>query len=310
MRKLLILLVVLTMVLVGCSSSDEEPNVKEVDSVSNPGSESPSTDSEDDNENEVVETPPASAPSEAKIEQKVIFESNDIIVTVNEINYDGLFGPELSLLIENNSDKNITVQARNVSINGIMVDPLLSTDVASMKKANDSLTFMRSELDEASITTIKDIELSLKVVDTDTYEDIAMTEPILLQTDAVDYVQTYDDSGEVAYDANGVKIVAKKLDSEDSIFGADLYMYIENNSERDITVQVRDVSINGFMVTGYFSAEVGKGKKSFDSITFLDSDLTENNITDFESIELYFEISDSNTYETIVETDIVSITFK
>jgi len=63
------------------------------------------------------------------------------------------------------------------------------------------------------------------------------------------------------------------LDREDSFRGADIYVYIENNGDEDIIIQLRDVSLNGFMVDLAFSSDVLAGKKSFDSITFFESDL-------------------------------------
>jgi len=84
---------------------------------------------------------------------------------------------------------------------------------------------------------------------------------------------------------------------------------VENNSDKAVTVQVKDVSVNGFMVDPAFSSDVLPGKKAFDTISFLESDLQENNITDITTIELTFDIFDSVEFNTIYESENITISF-
>lgn len=77
----------------------------------------------------------------------------------------------------------------------------------------------------------------------------------------------------------------------------------------DVTVQIRDLSVNGFMTDAVFSPNVTAGKRAIDTITFLSSDLEENNISSIETVELSFHIFDSIEWETIADTDTISITF-
>lgn len=312
MKKVLALLLALTLVfsLAGCGSGDIT-NDKSPAEVSTDSQKQEIKEPEESSETQGEEpsTPVVSTSNNASITETVVFDANDIKVTAKALNYDGWMGPELVLLIENNSSQNITVQNRNASINGLMIDPMLSADVAAGKKANETMTIMSSELEQAGIKTIKDIEFILHIFDTETWDEIVDSDVIVISTDATDYVQTFDDSGVVAYDENGVKIVAKKLNSSDSFWGADLYLYIENNTEQDITVQARDVSIDGFMIDPVFSSEIVHGKKAFDSLTFMESDLTDNGITDIKEIELKFHIFDTASWDTIKDTDIVTVSF-
>ena len=86
-------------------------------------------------------------------------------------------------------------------------------------------------------------------------------------------------------------------------------VYIENNSDKNITVQTRDVSIDGFMVEAMFSCDVVAGKRAVDAITFMESDLTENEITAINDVELSFHVFDMNDWNTIADTEVVTITF-
>lgn len=244
------------------------------------------------------------------INKQVIFEGNDIKVTATGLDNESFFGPSITVLIENNSSKNIIVQSRNSSVNGIMIETMFSSEVAASKKANDTITFSSTDLETAAITTIKDIELSLHIFDADSWDVIVDTDAIVISTTTdSSFVQEYDDSGTIAYEANGVKIVVKKLNSSDSFWGSDVYLYIENNTNQNITIQARDVSINGFMVDPMFSCDIVAGKKAFDTITFLESDLTDNDVTDIKELELKFHIFDMNSWDTIKDTDIIKMSF-
>ncbi len=56
----------------------------------------------------------------------------------------------------------------------------------------------------------------------------------------------------------------------------------------------------------FFSSTVYDGRMALDEITIMSSDLEENNIEKIEEIELIFRIINPETFETILETDIVS----
>lgn len=325
MKKFTIFLIILVVFfsVLACGGSSEiteepkEPVVEEV--VGNTENEevdediaTESQDKQDEQltEEEVIEESPST--TGITVEEQVIFDQEGIKITVKSLSTeDSFFGPELKVLIENDHEKDVTVQVRKVSVNDIMVETIFSADVASGKKINDGITFMTSDLETAGITTIKNMEFSFHVFDADSWDTIIDSEMIHIETSADDsVVQEIDDSGFVAVDSNGVKIVVKKLDSEESFWGADVYVYVENNTERDITVQARDVSINGFMIDPLFSCDVVSGKKAFDEITFMESDLTENDITEINTLELRFHVFDMDSWDTIFDSEIVNISFE
>lgn len=244
------------------------------------------------------------------ISEQKIWEQDGISVTVTGISTDGLMGPELNLLLENNSDKDITVQARYTAINGYMVSSTMSSDIAAGKKANDSLTFSQTDLEQNGINTIANIEFSLHIFDPESYDTLYDSDLIKLNTNLAEgFTQPSDDSGEILYDENAIKIVYKGVNSDNSIFGPEVMLYIENNSEQTITVQSRDTSVNGFMMDPSLSSEVTPGNKAISGMTFMSSDLEENNITEFETIETSFHVFNEN-YDTIVDTEPITITIK
>ncbi len=311
-KKLLTLLLAtsLSLSLYACggddSSTNEEPETTdETEDVSEETNEETAVESSEESTEESEEA----APTEVSLEQQEVYNENGIVVTVTGLEIDSIWGTEISVLIENNSDQNITVQPRYGSVNGYMMDFQMSCDVAVEKKANDIISIYAEDLEKSGVDTISNIEFSLTIFDTDTWDGIADTDTISLTTNVSDYVQEYDDSGEVIYDENGIKIVSKGI-VEDEIWGPEVILYIENNTDSNITVQPRNTSVNGFMVDGSMSSDIISGKKIVDEISFYTEDLEANNITEFENFEVSFAILDIDTWEDIATTNAITISFK
>ena len=247
--------------------------------------------------------------SKAKVEEKVLVDRDGVKVTLKSIDYNS-YEVVFKLLVENNTSKTVTVQDDNVSINGLMVNSLFSATVAPGKKANDELSIMNEDLKIAKIKAIKDVELDLKAFDDETYDDIFVEKGIKFETDATDYVQEYNTEGELVVDKNGVKIYALKVDDKDSFWGADIYFYIENNTGKQIVVQAEDVSINGFMVDDYFSTDLAPNKKAYDTMTFMEEDLKKNDIKSIDELELKFKVWDYASYDDILKTESIKVSFK
>lgn len=245
----------------------------------------------------------------AEITEAVLVDELGVKITAKSLETDGFSGPELKLLIENNSGKNLTVQCRNASINGYMMDNLMSVDVADGKAANDELAFYNSYMEDCCIEEIADMEFSFHIFTTEDWETYLDTPQITVLTSLAEgFEYEYDNSGIIMYDDNGIEVMVKGLD-EDSFFGPYVKVYIANNTDQDITIQTRNVSINGFMVDPLFSTDVLSGKHAISGITFLTSELEENEITEIKTLELNLHIFDSTSWETILDTDTITINF-
>ena len=281
----------------GSGSTGESTVDKEIVSATNSTSSTSTDNSADTSDNAVT------------VEQTVLVDQDNVVITATGMD-ESVFGPELKLLIENNSDTNLTFQVRNASVNGYMADTMMSEDVAAGKKSNTEITFTTSGLKECGIDTFANMELSFHIFTTDGWDDYLDTDAITVEKSAAaTYTQTIDDSGEVFYDSDGIKIVGKGLSSDDSIFGPGLIIYIENNSDTDRTVQVRDTSVNGFMIDTVMSQDVVAGKKAITAVTFLSSSLEENSITDITSVETSFHIFDTEDWSNEIDTDPITINF-
>lgn len=145
--------------LTACGGDTSTPTVTQDEQATQTGEEADQAGSETTEERE------------APAEQVVLLDQNNLKITYTGIGEDFL-GPQVSLLIENNSDQNYTVQTQGVSVNGFMMEPFFSEDVAPGKKSNCSISFLADDFSENGITEIENIELTFHVCDSETFQTI------------------------------------------------------------------------------------------------------------------------------------------
>lgn len=110
----------------------------------------------------------------------------------------------------------------------------------------------------------------------------------------------------VLFDENGIKITAKGINHE-SLTGPEIQLLIENNGSKDIIVQPNLCVVNGFTIQTSMSSTVTSGKSANDSVTIMESSLSDANIGKFEEISIDLKIADANTYSTDATTGLISL---
>lgn len=311
-RSLLCLLLVLTLgLLSACGASDTD--IKQPASVNGDSSvttgTAQSTTGAAQNTTGTAPHTTAAADVEVTISETVVYEADGIKVTATGYE-DGWMGPEVTFLLENTTQKNVLITTKSVSVNGYMT-PLSSlyAEVAAGKKANESMSLMTSELEKSGIETVADIQFYLKVSDGDTWEELATSDLITLSTSASGMTQSVDDSGEALYDEGGIRVVCKGL-KQDLVWDGTVVFYMENSSGQPITVYAENVSVNGFMESTSLWADLRDGTKIVDGMSLLDlSDLELESIDEVQTIEFNLRIINSETWDEIATTDVITLNF-
>ena len=306
--KLLLILVFALFVgmALGRGSKDEDSGKKEI--VDSEESEE-DTEAEEEDKASVPEEEAEEAEGEMEavtIEEQVLVEQDGIKITATEMTEDSFWGQGVMLLIENDSDKNISVGCKALIINDYMITDLFSTSVAAGKKVNEPMYFTSRQLKAAGITNVGQIEMYLHITDKDSWTTLFDSECIVIQTSAYEHMDTeIEVEGKELYNQDGIRIVGQYVD-ENSFWGTAVLLYTENTSGKNVKISCDNMSINGFMVSPIFSSTVYDGKKSFDDITIFSSDLEQNGIEAVEEIELSFKILDPDNYNEIAKSDAIS----
>lgn len=122
-------------------------------------------------------------------------------------------------------------------------------------------------------------------------------------------VQTVPSQGEgsVIMDQNGIKITFLGFSPKtNGLKGYDIKLKIENNSGKDYTVQVRELSVNGIMADSIFSSDVKDGKIANDVIWVYN--MEERGITPpITSSEFCFHIFNTNDWSDSFDSSTIKI---
>ena len=262
---------------------------------------------EDDGESSSVEQIPD---GEITIAETVLYEAEGVTITATGYE-ESWSGPQIKIVVENDTKQNLLVTVQSLSVNGYMMPTAsLYAQVAAGKKTNDAISLLSSELEQAGIDTIANLQFYLKIADSDSYDTLISSDLITLDTSAAGYQQPVDDSGVVLYEENGIRIISRGL-QQSPIWDGTLVFLMENNSGEPITISAENVSVNGFMEDVSLWSDLRDGTRLIDGMYLLDlSDLKLESIEDVENIELNFRIIHSDTWDEIVTTDVISLSFE
>lgn len=112
---------------------------------------------------------------------------------------------------------------------------------------------------------------------------------------------------DVLYQDENIIISYDKI-SEKSIYdGYNIDFIVENRSSRTLTVQVRETSINGYMVEPVCSIEIAPGKKAVDGMMIWGDDAKRTPVNSINSIETKFHIFDFNDFNYGYDTENIKI---
>ena len=296
--------------LTGCSSSapsETKDIVQEEKTEGKTQTEDKKTEEGSSEENAAAEK---SEGVDVSIEEQVLVDQDGIKITALEYVKDSIWGDGIKVLIENETDKDVMAGCNALIVNDYMINDLFASEVAAGKKSNETIYLSSSELKAAGIDTVGRIEIYFHVYDTDSYDKIFDSDCVTIETSAIDSIDTTaNDEGTELYNDGGIRIIGKTVD-ENSFWGTAILLYIENQSGNNVGISVDDLSINGFMLTPYFSTTVYDGKKCIDDITIMSSELEENGIESIDEVELKFRVYNSDSYETIAESDPITFSAK
>ncbi len=116
---------------------------------------------------------------EESIESKEIYKDENVIIT-----YTGMSGEEneykFNYTIENLTEKTLIVQTRETSINGFMVDPMCSIEIAPGKKAQDGMEIWSEDAEKHPMSSVENVETKFHIFNDDDWSDNYDTESVII----------------------------------------------------------------------------------------------------------------------------------
>ena len=153
------------------------------------------------------------------------------------------------------------------------------------------------------VVTTAEKSVSIQTGTTDSTEAVTVEDE---PTEEVTEAETAEAINQVVYDDNNIKVTYTGI--EETSRKVEIKLLIENNTDYTCAVQNRNLSVNGYMISGSMNAVVSSQKKCNDSLSIYKSSLEENKIDNIENIEfnLHFFNWDDWTQNNI-DSDAISI---
>lgn len=239
--------------------------------------------------------------NEISFTEVVAVDNGECLIKITGIDPDNMWGFTLKAQLENKStDKTYMFSVENAAINGVQCDPLFAAEVAAGKKANEEINFSDDTLEENGIGDFTDIELTFRVYDSNDWTaDEVAKETIHIypygEDKAVKFVREPQGSDNVIIDNEYVSVTVTGYE-EDEIWGYTVNLYLLNKTDKNVMFSVDEASVNGYMADPFYAASVSAGKCAFSSISWSDTTLEENSITDIEQIEFVFRAYDEDNW--------------
>jgi hypothetical protein len=242
------------------------------------------------------------------IEERVIYDQNDVKVTVNGLKYSTSLGVTMELTVQNNRSEDFKITASDFSVNGLMIDALFYHDVAAGETAQADLYMTKKTLEISHITVIQTIEFRLRFVEPESYDTLFESNSIRLGTTAdPDYQQPINDLGIVAYSDSNIRFIIQDIHEDKELKQQNVLVFIENNSQRTWTLLLDSFKVNGVEIDPVFSCEIPVGKKAYDFISISMDDLTEQNITRIDTLEFTLRVIDFDEYSNTYTTELIKV---
>ncbi len=250
---------------------------------------------------EEMGTAAAESPQPAEFQELTVVDDEFCTIRITDIDPDNLWGYTLGVYLENKSaDAAYVFSVEAASVNGVDTDPLFASEVAPGKKANGEISFADPVLEENGVGEFTDIRLNFRVYDANDWTADPVAEAGIHvypkgEENARAFVREAQSSDKVVVDNDKVTITVTGY-REDEIWGYTADLFIENKTEAPIMVTANEVSVNGYMADPYYAESVSGGSCAFSSISWMDTVLEENGITQVETVELKLRVYPSEDW--------------
>ena len=241
------------------------------------------------------------------IEEAVIYEGNDVIIkAVGAENH--LLSKEIKVYIENNSNLNLSFNARAYGVNGIMTGNSIYSmrcDVAAGKKANTSIEIQNSFLDFYGIKEIREISVLFWAYDNAKSMKEFDSGQTFIYTTAAGDDNRLSVSGSPKLDQNGFQVeylgeiegqyyfVVKNRSGEYAAFD------VKGQTYNDFTSSEMDFNNSGVIVLDGYDAVISlKPGKKF---------MEDNGIETLDKIEFRLDIRPKEDYFKNFTTDVIMV---
>ncbi|MBQ8696260.1 MAG: hypothetical protein IJ519_00945 [Clostridia bacterium] len=223
----------------------------------------------------------------ATVEKTVMWDNEHIKVTALSLTSDQYYHI-LKLQIENKTAGDLYVMASRTAVNSFVVEPTMGVNVSANSTAEGDF---RVRLSDVPAGVIADIETRFSYSSSD-HAVNSKTQRVKIETSAAathDY--SYDESGTLLHDADGIKIICQGFSDEGNPM---IYLSSTGELSEGCCVEAYEIYVNGKETYSNYYAWVFTNTRNVAEMELNDKDVDGNPLGEIESLQVSFRISREN----------------
>ena len=236
-----------------------------------------------------------------------VVDDENVTIAIVDYTENGEWGPELKVLLRNKTNEEVAFYQNGCALNGVMIYATFGENMLPGTVAYAKLRWDAEDLEACGIHYPKDVRVIFDVYSAEDYDELFFGEYAFTleggSGPAVEEVY-YDGFEEVVLvEENGISIVAKNFDME-GYWGPTLTLYLQNETDAEVWVDLETVWVNGVELDPYWSTTLLDGTVRYSEVYWYEDDFAEAGITAVETIKLSFAVESEESWETLYEGDV------
>ena len=252
------------------------------------------------------------------VEEQVVYDAEGVRITATGLRI-VRYAPVLTLRIENASGRPLAFDLPESALNGWMWDASLCRYVDNDGDPDDDEYYEEGEVTVADGETLEcglgytneyfyepcgiagfgEFGFVLRACDPESGDTLFVTPVIEVATSlGADYPGLYADTGTLAYEDNGLRIVIVGLNVDE--FSTGVQIYINNSADIPVLVSAEHCAVNGVETEAWFGAQVSPGRQCLSIMGFDDG------ITQIDRLAVAFRV-EAYTGEYTEEPDVIGV---
>lgn len=232
----------------------------------------------------------------------VIADNDDVLVKITGFNPDATMGYEMTAYIENKTDIDLHFTVDETALNGYLNSAPWGTEVLAGSKANVSIIWYGIE-DKGITGDVTRIDFKLMAIDLENTADGPVYEQAFTiypsgKENAVVTSRELQDSDIVLFDNDFAKAVITGFETDDWGYSANIYL--ENKTDKKISISTENATVNDYTLNPYWGLQLPAGMKAYSSITWTNSSLADNGISEVDKILLELIVLDTEDWSQLL----------
>ena len=245
-------------------------------------------------------------------EDQVLMDTESAAVTITGY-HAASDGFRIQVRCENRTENTVLFGTKTAYVNRFILDPVWAQEVGPGESVDSEMVFSVKDLGKCGISSVDELILVLQAMDSENWEYLTDGEAVTVYPtgknpeEITAGVHVPEEGEQTVADNEYCRFSVLKAENE-PLLGYMVSCYVENKTDRPLTFEWSQTSVNGTDVTAYYAEETLPGTRGFAEALIPSGTLEEAGIVPEDITEISFTLTaydtSGDTPETVMEETI------